>query len=107
MQGRKTAINDSTVHAGQRHPSPSCARIARRTCVGVVVVRSSFDSRFRIVVLPALSSPSTRMRACCEGRGACVQRGCVRALLVDAALVGRQPAAERSSYLGTLADASP
>lgn len=33
------------------------------TCVGVVVVMSSSDSRFSTVVLPALSSPSTSTRA--------------------------------------------
>jgi len=46
-----------------------------RTCVGVMVVMSSSLMHFRMVVLPALSSPSTRMRAC--GRGAC-KRACRR-----------------------------
>lgn len=32
--------------------------------VGMMVVMSSSESFLRIVVLPALSSPSTRMRAC-------------------------------------------
>lgn len=34
------------------------------TCVGVMVVMSSSLRHFKIVVLPALSSPRTRMRAC-------------------------------------------
>ncbi len=36
------------------------------TCVGVIVVMSSSLKDLRIVVLPALSRPRTRMRACGE-----------------------------------------
>ena len=62
----------------QQHADPccemtSCAEAADRqprlqaekhACVGVIVVISSSESFFRMVVLPALSRPSTRMRAC-------------------------------------------
>eukprot|EP01045_Picozoa_sp_COSAG04_P009161 COSAG04_NODE_524_length_13127_cov_18.191511_17_plen_59_part_00 len=37
-----------------------------KPCVGMMCVISSSDSFFRIVVLPALSRPSTRMRASCS-----------------------------------------
>ena len=39
-----------------------------RACVGVMVVMSSSDSFLRMVVFPALSRPSTRIRAWCNTR---------------------------------------
>jgi hypothetical protein len=38
--------------------------LVSQTCVGIIVVISSSDSFLSIVVLPALSRPSTSMRAC-------------------------------------------
>lgn len=48
---------------------PSCmSDLMLKPCVGVMVVMSSSDSFLRMVVLPALSNPSTRMRACLRAR---------------------------------------
>ncbi len=46
---RKSGINIDTINPG--------------TCVGMMCVMSSSESFLRIVVLPALSKPSTKIRA--------------------------------------------
>jgi len=48
-----------------------------KPCVGIIVVMSSSDSFFRIVVLPELSRPSTKRRASwsvCRMMGGGVER---------------------------------
>lgn len=50
-----------TTHARMLHQA---MQVHARTWVGVIVLMSSSLKHLRIVVLPALSRPNTRMRAC-------------------------------------------
>lgn len=48
---------------------PCAPALCALACVGVIVVMSSSERDRRIVVFPALSSPSTKIRACAAAWG--------------------------------------